>query len=72
VLRKYPGKEFATIYDIIVEPTLRPSMPLELRELERKMIKKELARFRDFARSSINSQECFEIMKNIESTYGVS
>jgi superfamily II DNA or RNA helicase len=72
VLRKYPGKEFAVIYDIIVEPTIRTSMPLELRELERKMISKELSRYRDFANSASNSEECLAIMENIESMYGVS
>lgn len=72
VLRKYPGKEVAVIYDIIVEPKIRPSMPVELRELERKIISKELARYRDFADSASNSQECLAIMKNIEAMYGVS
>jgi len=72
VLRKYPGKAFAIIYDIIVEPTIRPSMPLELRELERKIIVKELTRYRDFAEFASNRQECLDIMKNMESMYGVS
>jgi superfamily II DNA or RNA helicase len=72
VLRRYPGKEYAVIYDIIVEPTIRQSMPEELRALERKMITKELSRYRDFANSAKNSEECLVTMKNVESLYGVN
>jgi superfamily II DNA or RNA helicase len=72
VLRKHPGKALAVIYDIIVEPTIRSSMPLELKELERKIIAKELSRYRDFAETASNRQECFEIMQSIELMYGVN
>ena len=72
VLRNYPGKEYATIYDIIIEPTIRKSMPEELKSLERKMIKKELFRYRDFANSAKNSEECLQTMRNVESLYGVN
>jgi superfamily II DNA or RNA helicase len=71
VLRKYPGKERAIIHDIIVEPTIRSSMPKELGELERKIISKELERYRDFAKTAQNSEECLKIMENVESIYGV-
>lgn len=71
VLRKYPGKERAIIHDIIVEPSLKSSTPKELGDIERKIISKELMRYRDFASSAQNADECLKIMKNIESTYGV-
>ncbi len=70
VLRKYPGKDQAVIYDIIVEPVVS-SMPRELGDLERKIIAKELARYRDFATTAQNSEECMKIMQNIETMYGV-
>ena len=70
-MRKYPGKDQAIIYDIIVEPTIKSETSQELRDLEKKIIAKELARYRDFARVAKNSEECLRIMENIESIYGV-
>ncbi|HVP93374.1 MAG TPA: DEAD/DEAH box helicase family protein, partial [Acidobacteriota bacterium] len=49
VLRRFPGKDSAIIHDIIVEPLMRPSMPTELRDVEKKIISKELQRYKDFA-----------------------
>lgn len=71
VLRKYPGKERAVIHDVIVEPVLRQSLPAELGSLERRIIAKELERYRDFARASQNASECLKIMQNIEALYGI-
>ena len=71
VLRKYPGKERAIIHDIIVEPTIKSSTPQELRDLERKIITKELERYRDFAKVAQNAGECLKIMENVEAMYGV-
>jgi superfamily II DNA or RNA helicase len=71
VLRKYPGKERAIIHDIIVEPTLKSSTPQELGDIERKIISKELMRYRDFASSAENAEECLKIMKKTESMYGI-
>lgn len=72
VLRKYPGKENAVIHDIIVEPVLRSTISQELGSLERRIIAKELERYRDFARSSQNASECLKIMQNVEALYGIS
>lgn len=71
VLRKFPGKKYAVIHDIIVEPILRPQISPELGDLERKIIAKELQRYRDFANSSQNASECLRIMENVESLYGL-
>jgi len=71
VLRKYPGKENAVIHDIIVEPVLRPTISHELGSLERRIIAKELERYRDFARSSQNAEGCLKMMQNLEAMYGL-
>jgi len=71
VLRKFPGKEQAVIHDIIVEPVLRTTTSQELGELERKIIAKELERYRDFASSAQNASECLELMANLEAIYGI-
>jgi superfamily II DNA or RNA helicase len=71
VLRKFPGKSNAVIHDIIVEPTLRSSIPQELRDLERGIIRRELQRYRDFAGTAQNAAECLKIMENVEAAYGI-
>lgn len=71
VLRKYPGKERAIIHDIIVEPTLQSSTPKELGDIERKIISKELMRYRDFASTAENAEQCLEILKKTETMYGI-
>ena len=71
VLRKYPGKERAVIHDIIVEPTIKTSTSRELGDLETKIISKELERYRDFAATAQNAEECLKIMENVEQMYGI-
>ena len=71
ILRNFPGKEKATIYDIIVEPLLPKEISSELRDLERKIITKELFRFKEFASASLNSKEGLRTIKKIETDYGL-
>ncbi|MGD0202847.1 MAG: DEAD/DEAH box helicase family protein [Candidatus Bathyarchaeia archaeon] len=71
VLRKFAGKEKATIYDIIVEPVLKAQVPEQLKDIERKIIKKELQRYREFSQSAENAEENLEKMQNIEAKYGL-
>jgi superfamily II DNA or RNA helicase len=71
VLRKFPGKNSAIIHDIIVEPAMRPNTPTELRDIEKKIISKELQRYRDFASSSQNAEECMKKMEKVEALYGL-
>jgi superfamily II DNA or RNA helicase len=71
VLRKFPGKKYAIIHDVIVEPTLRSQISKELGDLERKIISKELQRYREFAQTAQNASECLRQMENIEMTYGI-
>jgi len=71
ILRKFPGKEHAVIHDVIVEPVLRPGIPRELADLERKIMSKELQRYREFASSSMNASECLRMMEKVEAKYGI-
>jgi superfamily II DNA or RNA helicase len=71
VLRRYPGKEFATIFDILVEPILRPGLSKEASEIEKRIIIKELQRYREFANTAMNSSECVKTIESIESKYGL-
>lgn len=69
VLRTYSGKNFATIFDIIVEPILKPGMAKEVGDLEKKIISKELLRCKEFASTAMNSDECLKIIEGIEDKY---
>jgi len=55
-IRRYPGKNEATIYDIIVLPPFG-DVPPELKEIERRIIRKELQRYEEIARAAINNAE---------------
>lgn len=71
ILRRSPGKEKAAIYDIIVMPIFKESTDPEILELERKIIKKELIRYKEFALVSRNAVECLSKIENIEERYRI-
>lgn len=55
ILRRAPGKKYATIYDMIVFPRHRT-------EQSSKISDKEAERYREFAQNAINSYECLQIL----------
>lgn len=70
VLRKFPGKDFATIYDLIAVPPPRELGELELKA-ERSILKRELRRFAEFADSALNTQSAYEVIWDLADQYGV-
>lgn len=75
VLRKFPGKKYAVIYDFIT--LTRPidndwSIPVKNRKMERSLAKKELLRLKDFADLSENAYESNEIIDKIVDAYGIN
>jgi superfamily II DNA or RNA helicase len=54
VLRKAEGKDKAVIFDIIVVPTLDGPLAEETLELERRILKRELQRYDEFAALALN------------------
>ena len=68
LLRRFPGKEISTIYDVIVLPTLAGGETLTgpLAQLERKMVSLELRRYEEFARTSKNVIECIRVIQEIQ------
>lgn len=71
VLRRYPKKEKATIYDVIVLPTLiKISNPI-LSEIEKRIIEKELKRYKEFASIALNAVDCYEKIEVIEKKYNI-
>lgn len=66
LLRRSPGKKKAFIHDIIVFPTLSENVPGELYEIEKKIIKNEMKRYEEFARSADNVIDCLTKINDIE------
>jgi len=64
VIRRYPGKEEAVIYDFIVKPDFS-NMPKELVEVEKKILRKELKRSMEIAQIAINNTEAFKILHDV-------
>lgn len=75
VLRKYPGKEFAIIYDFVTLPRpLDEAMNLTYEEIkcEKSMVKNELNRIVEFKRLALNRMESDKLINEIKDTYHIS
>ncbi len=57
ILRPFPGKNEAIIHDFIVIPKISKYHDPSLFELERKILKKELIRYEEFAKTALNRIE---------------
>ncbi|TAF03127.1 MAG: DNA phosphorothioation system restriction enzyme [Nostocales cyanobacterium] len=68
VLRPHPGKDRATIFDMIVLP---PDLDREAIEVERNLLKKELRRFVEFADLADNAGEARMQLLNLQKRYGL-
>ena len=66
VLRRFPGKERAIIYDIIVVPWLLSDIDNTLLDMELKIFNKELTRYKDFAKLASNRLECLNRIYQLE------
>lgn len=72
VLRKYPGKEFAIIYDFVTLP--RPldeaaNLTIEEIKCEKTMVKNEVNRITEFKRLALNRMESDKLIYEIIDTY---
>ncbi|QLH84811.1 DEAD/DEAH box helicase family protein [Halosimplex pelagicum] len=70
VLRQFPGKEKAVIYDFIVVPTLNPSQ--DIVDSERNILKKELRRFEEFAANARNEHGARNKIEEVRMNYGLA
>ncbi len=68
IIRRYPGKNEATIYDIVVIPSF-DKLPPEFRDLEWKIFKKELLRCEEITKVAINNAEALGLIYNIKNRY---
>ncbi len=68
ILRPYPGKERATLFDMIVLP---PELDRQTWEVERNLLRKELKRFVEFADLADNAGEARIKLLNLQKKYGL-
>jgi len=66
VLRPHPGKTEATIFDMIVIP---PQLDRETWEVERKLLRKELKRFLEFAKLANNAEAASQKLLALQEQY---
>ena len=69
ILRPFEGKKKAVIFDIIVVPTIVGSIDPDSYELEAKILKSELRRYIEFAKSAINSGLAYAKIAELASKY---
>lgn len=69
VLRHAPGKDRAVIYDMIVVPTLNPDD--DIAASEKYILRKELRRFEEFARTAENEYEARNKIEDVRIAYGI-
>lgn len=67
ILRKHENKEYATIYDIIVEPSHSDSNFLN--SMETRIFTNELRRYEAFSKIAQNSNECLATINRIKSKH---
>jgi len=68
ILRPYPGKQRATLFDTIVMP---PELDRQTWEVERNLLKKELKRFIEFADLADNAGEARKTLLTLQKQYGL-
>lgn len=69
VLRPAEGKSHATIYDIMVVPTLNPDD--EIAKSEKGILEKELRRFEEFASAADNEHAARNKLEEVRIAYGI-
>ncbi len=74
VLRKFPGKEYAEIYDFITLPIplSKVSLCSDNLAIEKNLVRKEFNRIIDFANLSLNPSESNEVINKIKEVYNMN
>lgn len=62
LLRRHKSKKRAHIHDVIVSPELGRMMDPDIRKLELRLFRKEIARLKEFASAAINASECYSVL----------
>ncbi len=71
VLRKYPGKNYANIYDLIaIPPTITQYDEMSMKA-EQSILRRELKRFVEFADSANNTQTAYDVVWDLADQFNV-
>lgn len=68
VLRPYPGKDSAEIFDFLVVP---PRMSIDTFEIERNLLARELSRYIEFAGLALNAGQITGLLTDLQARYGL-
>lgn len=74
VLRTYPGKKYAEIYDFITLPFSiedARNAPYEQIKYAKGLVRKELIRYIDFANLALNTSQCNDVLDDIKDAYNL-
>ena len=73
VLRRYEGKEFSVIHDMIAVPPTAWTINQDSAtfNIERGIIRKELERFKEFASPALNKHKAMDVIWEIASRYNL-
>ena len=72
LLRRYPGKEMAKVIDFVVRPSISFSNDLALKNYEKSIFQKELARMDDFSQTASNYLDVLRKIDLIKAEIGYS
>lgn len=75
VLRKFPGKEYAVIYDFITLPFPIDSLEFQNQEVisaSKGLVKREIIRMLDFAEIAENPSETYDLIYDLKHGFGVT
>ena len=71
VLRRAPGKDHATIYDLITVPPQPGTLDEDSLRAERSLLRRELRRFSEFASSARNAQAAYDVIWDMARQFGM-
>lgn len=71
ILRKYPGKTFSTIHDVIMLPYTDMKDAFQLTKQEKGYVQAELERLESFGRDALNRDEVLHEINRLKGLFGI-
>lgn len=71
ILRKFPGKEFSVIHDLVAVPPIILNQDSPAIHAERSIVRRELQRFKEFAGPALNKHQALDAIWDVASHYGL-
>lgn len=71
ILRKAHGKERSIIHDLIAVPPISYEQSSPLFQAERRIVRRELERFKEFATPALNKHEAIDVIWDLARHYGL-